>query len=50
MGDPYTTTWTSAGPMSQLVTTTQKVDETPEQCAARHAARVAALKAQFPQI
>lgn len=46
----YTTKWTDANGKEQVVETERKVDEgeTPEQHAARHAANVAALEAEFP--
>jgi hypothetical protein len=42
------TTWTSAGPLTQLVRTERNPDETEEDFAARHKASVDALKALYP--
>lgn len=42
--------WDSAGPMKQEVITRKKLNELPEQQAARHAAAVHALEALFPPV
>ena len=50
MEPDYTTTWTSAGPLTQTVNTYQKEGEDITQTIARHAAKVAALLAEYPAI
>lgn len=44
------TVWTSAGPMTQKVTTPRKEGESEDAWQQRHATAVAGLKANFPPI
>lgn len=46
----FTTTWTSAGPLTQTVNTYQKEGDTYDETVTIHAAKVAALQATYPAI